>query len=53
MRRDAAVLKDNNKVLLHADGKGDVVFDKEFKPLVPDELPVGEQDPDRGGAEDR
>jgi len=49
----ASVLGDDAHVLSQADGEGNVVVVEEFQPLGADELPVGEQDRDRGGREMR
>ncbi len=46
-----AIVEAHEQAVADANGEGDVIFDKEFKPLVADELAIGEQELDRALAE--
>ena len=46
-----AVIEAHIEITAHADSERNVIFDKEFKPFVAEELTVGKQKPDRFDAE--
>ena len=52
-REIAAVRGGDAQIFTQADRKGDIGIVEEFDPVGPDELPVGEQQPDRRGREMR